>query len=301
MPRVTLARTLAAASSLAACAPSLNATAPSLDATASDTAAAPSPHAADAGFTPAVLPNLVLWLEAGRGVAAGPDGRVSRWTDQSAYHNDAMQAEVARQPSLVTNALGGRPAVRFKKSVLTIADAASLDWNTGDFALVVVGNYRNAPGIHTNGWAFFFHKHAEDKFGTQNEPAEVILAGNWPAGSTVLEVTKLTLSLNAHGVKCHSRDQGFNDGVFRVISGFRVDGKLNLRVDGESQGMARGTWNVDSVGSPAAIGSTAKGNFPLDGDIAELIALAGPTAPEDLAAVERYLSAKYGIVTPTSP
>jgi hypothetical protein len=58
---------------------------------------------------------LQLWLKADVGVDT-LNGTVSRWHDQSGHGNDAIQADVSRQPVLVANALKGKPVMRFDGS-----------------------------------------------------------------------------------------------------------------------------------------------------------------------------------------
>ncbi len=247
-----------------------------------------------AGFTPASLTNLVVWLDASKDVTA-TGAKVSKWADQSSAHNDATQSNAAKQPLLTLAGLAGKPVLSFKKSTLTIADSPSLNWGAGDFTVTMVANYRNKAGIHLAGFAYFFHKNAKVAVEGRPEAAEVILAGNWPNGDTVPMVTKITASLNAHMIKAHSKDVGYNDGAFRVLTATRSGGKkLDIRINGAVAGTTGATWNVDSVGTPATLGSATSGGFPIEGDIAEVVILKGITNPEDIQALEAYLAAKFG-------
>ncbi len=66
------------------------------------------------GLSQPSIPNagLQLWLKADAGVDT-LNGSVSRWHDQSGHGNDAIQADMARQPLLVAGALNGKPVLRF--------------------------------------------------------------------------------------------------------------------------------------------------------------------------------------------
>jgi hypothetical protein len=249
------------------------------------------------GFSPGALANVVLWLDAAKNVTEA-GGKVSKWADLSANHSDAAQTSAAKQPTLREGAINKLPAIHFeraRKTGLLIADAPTLNFGKGDFTVIIVGDYTNKAGIHLDGFAYFFHKQAKVAVDNRPEPAEVIIAGNWPNGDTVPMVTKLTLSLNAHMVKAHSKDQGYNDGMFRVIAGNRTGTKISIRVNGELAGTSSSDWNVDSVGQPAAIGATAGGGYPVDGDIAEVIVIKGGLPAMDLAVLETYLKDKYGL------
>ena len=51
-----------------------------------------------------------LWLRADGGLGVGS---VAGWPDQSGNNNAAVQSDSSKQPTLVANALNGRPVVRF--------------------------------------------------------------------------------------------------------------------------------------------------------------------------------------------
>ena len=63
-------------------------------------------------FSPLQLPGLALWLRADQGVTL-TSGKVSLWADQSGNGNDVVQNTGANQPTLSTNAIGGRSAINF--------------------------------------------------------------------------------------------------------------------------------------------------------------------------------------------
>ena len=64
-------------------------------------------------WTPAVIPNLVLWLESDRGIDATPETKISEWRDQSRLHNDAKQRTEMFAPRLAADPLDGMPGVEF--------------------------------------------------------------------------------------------------------------------------------------------------------------------------------------------
>ena len=62
---------------------------------------------------------------------------VGGWQDRSGNANHATQATVALKPTWVASAVNGKPGVLFDATddLLTIADAASIDFGTGSFTL----------------------------------------------------------------------------------------------------------------------------------------------------------------------
>lgn len=57
--------------------------------------------------------NLQLWVSADAGVQRDSSNRVARWVDFSGRDYDAMQVLTNARPTYVTNAINGRPAIRF--------------------------------------------------------------------------------------------------------------------------------------------------------------------------------------------
>ena len=86
---------------------------------------------------------LLMWLRADQGVKTnGPT--VAAWLDQSPAGNSAVQDKPGAQPTLVANALAGRPSIRFDGSddFFSLPDGFS-DFRAGLTAFVVT---RPAPG-----------------------------------------------------------------------------------------------------------------------------------------------------------
>jgi len=60
------------------------------------------------------LTDLKVWLKADAGLALqNTNNGIETWLDQSGNHNDASQLTWSKQPTIATNALNGRPVVRF--------------------------------------------------------------------------------------------------------------------------------------------------------------------------------------------
>jgi hypothetical protein len=81
---------------------------------ATATTAAPPMPGPDVNIANAAVPTsaLELWLRADSGVTAGADGKVSSWAVEGSPVK-ATANDPAKQPTLVPNAIGGKPAVHF--------------------------------------------------------------------------------------------------------------------------------------------------------------------------------------------
>jgi hypothetical protein len=88
---------------------------------------------------------IALWLRAGHGVQTDQKNRVIAWQDlavgSNRVANDAFQPEPNSRPQYVTNALGGRPALRFDGAATHLTTTPIT--TTNDQTIVVV--FRYAP------------------------------------------------------------------------------------------------------------------------------------------------------------
>ena len=68
-------------------------------------------------FVPSSIPGLAFWIDATHGVDVDGNGAVTTWHDQSTNHYDAKPAaQGTLPPTLVANALGGKPVVHFSSA-----------------------------------------------------------------------------------------------------------------------------------------------------------------------------------------
>jgi hypothetical protein len=275
-----------------------------------DDANNPDGSAAGSGSDVAAIPGIALWLDAAKGVTA-TNGKITAWADQTANHNDATQQNVNWQPSVVAAGIAGLPSVHFTATnpgsgnqgtngtMLNIADSATLQWGSEDYLIEVVTRYDNMPTVtsatdRATGYGTFYSKQ------TQNPqlPAEgVAFFGNTPASDMAGGTTAFSSYVYvASGVT--NAATGFNDGTARLLGTQRTGTTtLALRVNGaETATKTVQTMNVDEVGTGARIGASGDATIArLDGEIAEIIAVKGAISATDLATIESYLAAKYGL------
>ena len=276
-----------------------------------DDAGNPDGATVGSGADVAAIPGVVLWLDAAKGVTANA-GKVTAWADQSSSHNDANQQNANWQPTLVAAGIGGLPSVHFTATepgggnqgsygtLLNIADSATLQWGSEDYLIEVVTRYDNMPTVtsatdRATGYGTLYSKQ------TQNPqlPAEGVAFfaqhaglrhGGWHDGVLVVRVRRVR--------RDERGTQASTMAAARLLGTQRTGTTtLALRVNGvETATETVQTMNVDEVGTGARIGASGDATIArLDGDIAEMIAVKGAITGTDLATIERYLTAKYGL------
>ena len=90
-----------------------------------------------ATFDAPVGSGLRLWLLSDRGITSNSSGAISQWNDQSGLGNTAAHGSAQRQPSLLMNAVNGRPAIKFdgKDDLLTTSWS---QWIKNDYSYFLV-------------------------------------------------------------------------------------------------------------------------------------------------------------------
>ena len=247
-------------------------------------------------WTPAVIPGLVLWLEADRGVEAAPGEGVTEWRDQSPLHNDARQGAEMHAPRLATNPLNGMPALEFtSKKWLMINDDLSLRWGVLDFLVLVV--FRS-PGCEKTDCIL------QQLYRKQEVESPWVGPGLGLQPGGQIEVH---LSHRAPNHWLVSNAGGYDSDRTHLAGAQRLSSWPSLRIDGANFPSALPTEvvNVDAVGQHAYIGAHGINpghplDFPFNGHIGAIIAVQGPILAADLAQLESYLMTKYGI-TPGGP
>ena len=239
---------------------------------------------ADGGAT-----GTVLWLDAAKGVTTN-GALVVTWADQSGHKNDG--AGVFSQPTLVASAINGLPAVRFSATAgtrIVVGDSPSLEWGTGDYLVAVVARFDNAPTATSSAVGVFYQK-------LNGGGSAVSFSGNQfdlntlvpSAGLQMLEDTKNDLTSST----------AWGDGVARLYVARRAGQTLEIRVNGSpiASVAENGSVDVSNPGADVGIGSYATNSGEnLDGDVAELVAVAGPMSAADLATLEGGLVSKYAL------
>jgi hypothetical protein len=231
----------------------------------------------------ASISGLVLWLDAAKGITKNNQNQVSKWADQSSNANDAIQNTSAMQPVWSGSVFNGFPALHFDMSntqVVDIADSSSLQWGTGDFLIEVVARFNND---YTNNEIGLF-------YGKIGQSSGIIFFAT-DAANADDGISAAIDGNNLIGYTANYR------GSTPRLYGFQRSGStLSLRTNGAQVASQAQTGNVDvsANGEVAQIGDFQT-NAPLDGDIAEVVAVKGAISSQDLTSLETFLKAKYGL------
>jgi len=208
-------------------------------------------------FSPAIIPGLQLWLDAGQGVTKDENDLVSEWTDLSGNNNNATGVGTGR-PLLVDNEINGEPVLRFNGSTngmeIPNLNAAS------NFTLFVVMK-SEIPSAST--------------LVLTNDPIQF---GFRPDSSSFITIYS-------------QREASYSDYVSNEANVVTLNSNPSLWTNGieASYGPTR---NFGGLGY--WIGRRDSGNY-YSGDIAEIIIYNSELSTTDREAVEAYLIDKYGI------
>ncbi len=252
-----------------------------------------------------IATDVVIWLDADRGITdAG--GKVSSWADQSTAHNDFLQADASRQPTLAAATLAGHHVVQFDKArstLLVAADNDSVHFGLVGMTLILVAANKTPikPG-HSGGVSTFFGKEGQGS-------SELIFNFNWFNNEDQDDDASVHLGVGEGFNSFASQRADFNDGEFRVYTAaLRVnDGwDLGIRVNGQalgSQDQPPVIWSHENAfddksmpGQPVKLGEVY--GQPSTADAAELVVIKGTPDMAEVAAWETYLMNKYAVTRP---
>lgn len=233
---------------------------------------------------PAVA-DLRLWLRADKGVTETA-GAVSAWNDQSGNFNNATQSDATRRPTLVANALNGKPVLRFDGGNDSLLAASSP-------SLAIIGDITT----------FFVVKF--DDFGTFRA-VWAKTQGNLPAPTDFY-------TLPENGTPRAFRGNGGGSlgnvdaaapliaGEFAVV-GFDMAGTtLHHYLNGAPNGEGEITATIADTGAPLHIGTRGDQFTRMKGEIAEIIIYAAALSEADRVALHSYLTARYFTVVEPPP
>jgi hypothetical protein len=262
-----------------------------------DAAVQPEAGAAVGPIVPPDASDVVIWLDADRGVSQSGD-RVTKWTDQSRGHNDFAQSSSQAQPAYLAAAVAGHAVVRFdrtRRTVLTAGDSASLHFGTAGLTVLLAAADRNpVAGGHGQSVGTVFGKQQ-----VGNDPAEITFAFNWFTTETTPDEPALHIGVGEVYAGAISNKRTYNDGTFRIVTGsWRASGRdldMSLRVNGKVDGADRQTNAPDLslVGQPIRLGESY--GQATTADISEVVVIKGTPMMSEVEAWESYLIAKYEV------
>jgi hypothetical protein len=213
-----------------------------------------------AGFSPASIPGLQLWLKADAGVTT-VGGSVTLWADQSPNGNDV--AEVISSPTFESNVINGLPSILF--------DGARLDGNdiiTAKTIYAVVKGLAYEPSqyaviVECTGGGLYSAISGTDwgsYFGTEISSNDT-LSENTPAIIASLSDAGSTYSFRKNGSE--------------IIAGSNGEGFYSR--------------------SALYIGNDGVEGQPADVYVSEIIIYDNLISEENIQKIEEYLNTKYAI------
>lgn len=241
----------------------------------------------------------VLWLKADAGTNTAPgtpatNGQtVTTWVDQSGYMNDAVQNTAAYKPTLITNALNGKPVLRFNNNLLV---TPSIDLSSIDKVdMYVVYKSSNLNGT----WEVI----VENGPNFNTTPGFLFADNTQPAYAYKGMYVGNSSGNNAN---YNIKDYPFKANTFKVVnSSFdraaTAANEVNLRINGVNCTLNEQYYGTDYTGNyfnqPFYIGNRGSsiGADPLIGDVAEIIVYNRNLSLSEKQAVESYLNTKYNI------
>ena len=234
-------------------------------------------------------PVLATWFKADAITGVVNGGAIATWPDASGKGFHATQGNVSFQPTFVTGAINGLPAVRFNSANQTyLAFPRPVQ---DSFTIICV--FRSSQGIGTgqNFWN-----------------GAGLVNGEMPN-----TVNDFGLSLNANGkvlagtgnpdVTIASTSTSYTNGQPHVVvfKRTRSTGALALYVDGVAQGTATGSQLTLNAPTQLVLGAQQTLNNYLTGNIAEVKIYNAALSDSDRIAEETALNCKYGLGAGAAP
>ncbi len=243
----------------------------------------------------------VLWLKADAGaysdagVTLATNGQtVQQWNDQSGNNKHATQGTAANRPKLITNALNGKPVMRFSTASgfnQLVVPAIDLSvTNKTDLFIV----------YKINGGNVFFENTADANASTTG----FTMYDNPQAGSGASVTLKGDVGYNA--IYSHKDCDKYilAEGTFdKSLSTNEVNVRVNGILNPPPTSQPFNSDNTNNFGNNASyIGyrgaGSVNGALPMSGDIAEVILFSRLLTTAERTDVENYLINKYDLNNP---
>jgi hypothetical protein len=230
---------------------------------------------------------LALWLRADD-LALSDGSPVRLWSDAAAALA-ATQATAGMQPAYRAGQIGGHAAVDFD-GVDDRLDLATNVFSSSSFPITVFTVLR-----------------------TTDSSAHVLGTGSSATGYLTSYGGGLTVVSGAPTIKANSNSAGLHlvaarrvdDGAPYLVSATASSGASEIRVDCAPGGSSTASTNAYAYGKStigASDGSSSNAaRDPFAGSIAEVIAYQRALGAAERAAIERYLSGKYGVAAGACP
>ena len=225
--------------------------------------------------------NLQYWLKADNGISLSPN--VSSWTNLTYASGPFFAPTVGTQPTLVPNAVNGKPAVSFNGSSQYLVIPADFGSPGLGLSIFVV----NKPNTIKSGARFVDFGYGQinnDMFFGQNEPGQLAFG---TSSGTRQSAVSAAGSLAA--------------GKFQVSGAiFGSDGTSRVYQNGVPQGNPGKLYSPAEHGDGKYLGRDYSGtaNGFLNGEVAEIFIYNRALTDEEIGNLQSYLKARYELVAP---
>jgi hypothetical protein len=238
---------------------------------------------------PLDITGCALWLDASLGITEAGTG-VSSWADQSGNGRDFAQSTDDYRPTLIANAVGTHPAVRFTSAntdrmscytglnMLQNVPGATIAvvWNPRtDYVQMMVFQATTLEGVARAGIGTGYnYTNTYDVFGRRLDSDE---SYDGEGGYNTRWATRIGY-LSHIGILDYT-----NSNAYCYINGVLVGELTTFQTDGNSS---------DTASSYFRIGSTT---YPLDGDIAEVVVYPRVLTLTEFNQLNYYFALKYPV------
>lgn len=230
-----------------------------------------------APWTPARLPGLVLWLDAGRITGLVDGDPVATWSDLSGLGNHATQATASKRPTYKVNIVNGRPVVRFDGVDDVLGGALTGFGAVSDsmtmIAVVKLSVNQNGAMLDTS-----------DTVATTSRG--VLLFHDAGGGGTT--AVRASSGNSAAYVDA-------NTTAFAIHTGVHSPATRTIYRNGAAQNTNNTTQNMAAVPVFYRVGGLMGDVYPLAGDVAEALICFGALTTAQQKAAERFLGVKYAL------
>lgn len=232
-------------------------------------------------FTPKSESGLVGWWDASKLTGLTNAQTVTNWLDISGLTNNVT--ETTSPPTYVSNAVNGKPSVRFLLSRLIAAQSASLDFD-GDMTLFLVAYLEDST---SDGMGFIVNK---QKYSPMTGWL-VLQAGPW--------IENASAQVYGGGSYYQADFIGLTTNAWHVLTMHVSGTTLSSRIDGTN---ITTTTDVTMTHSSTPLTFGIDSDQPTDwsyralnGELAEVILYNKAVSSGGISAVENYLKNKYGL------
>lgn len=229
-----------------------------------------------AAWTPASIAGLQLWLDASQIAGLNDGDAVATWSDVSGNAQHATQATASKRPLYKTSILNGQPVVRFDGVDDFLENGTFTALNNASAASLFIVK-RQTSGASIQFPLFFANLFYQFNFGGGLK--------YWRTSAT--EDANATLDWTTWTYEAQLFDGSQTGNANR----------LKIRSNGSPVSVSYTGTIAATLGSGTGFYvSTLDGTlYPWNGDIAEIIGYSTVPSAGQLALLEQYLAAKYGL------